>query len=82
MRALTLLLKALVRLYRFFSPFLGPRCRFYPSCSQYALMALEYHGPLRGSWLALKRVMRCHPFNPGGYDPVPLPPGAGGVDGG
>lgn len=53
------------------SPLLPPSCRFYPSCSAYAVQALEKHGAARGSWLAAKRLCRCHPFNPGGYDPVP-----------
>jgi putative membrane protein insertion efficiency factor len=53
------------------SPWLGPRCRFYPSCSCYAHAAIEKHGALRGGWLALRRLLRCHPFNEGGYDPVP-----------
>ncbi|WP_418064578.1 membrane protein insertion efficiency factor YidD [Sedimenticola thiotaurini] len=54
----------------FISPMLGPRCRFHPTCSQYAIDALRMHGALKGSWLALRRVCRCHPFHPGGYDPV------------
>lgn len=56
------------------SPLLGPRCRFYPSCSHYALDAVRTHGALRGGWLALRRLGRCHPLNPGGYDPVPAAP--------
>lgn len=61
-----------VRLYRrFLSPLLGPHCRFAPSCSHYAVQALETHGPLRGTWLTVRRVLRCHPWNPGGHDPVP-----------
>ena len=56
---------------RFVSPLLAPRCRFAPSCSEYALTALAEHGAVRGLWLAVKRIARCHPFHPGGYDPVP-----------
>ena len=56
---------------RFISPLLGPHCRFAPSCSAYALDAVREHGALRGSWLAVRRLARCHPFNPGGFDPVP-----------
>jgi hypothetical protein len=69
---MTRLLMAVVRGYaRFLSPLLGPRCRFAPTCSAYALGALAEHGAARGGWLALRRLARCHPFHPGGHDPVP-----------
>ncbi len=57
---------------RYLSPLKGaPSCRFHPTCSSYAIEAIEVHGVLRGSWMGLLRVLRCHPFHPGGYDPVP-----------
>lgn len=66
------LLVLLVRGYQVaISPMLPASCRYYPSCSAYAIEALERHGALRGSWLAVRRISRCHPFRPGGYDPVP-----------
>jgi putative membrane protein insertion efficiency factor len=69
MRALAL---APLRFYkRFLSPLLPPMCRFDPTCSIYMMQAIEKHGTLRGVWLGLRRLIRCHPFNPGGWDPVP-----------
>jgi putative membrane protein insertion efficiency factor len=66
------MLRALVLFYRkFISPLKPPTCRFYPTCSQYALDALEQHGPAKGTWLTVKRVCKCHPFHPGGIDYVP-----------
>ncbi|AEI41190.1 membrane protein insertion efficiency factor YidD [Paenibacillus caseinilyticus] len=65
-------LQAPVRFYRrFISPLKPPTCRFYPTCSEYALEALEKHGAARGSWLTVKRICKCHPFHPGGVDHVP-----------
>lgn len=63
---------AVIRAYQcFVSPLLGPRCRFYPSCSEYAVRAITRRGVVTGGWLAVRRIVRCHPWNPGGYDPVP-----------
>jgi uncharacterized protein len=66
-----LLLAVLGAYRRFVSPLLAPRCRFAPSCSAYAVEAVARHGAARGGWLALRRLSRCHPLHPGGYDPVP-----------
>ncbi|HUF16509.1 MAG TPA: membrane protein insertion efficiency factor YidD [Thermoanaerobaculia bacterium] len=69
MRAIILIL---LRSYkRFISPLLPPMCRFEPTCSVYAFDAVSRHGVLKGGWLAARRLFRCHPFNPGGWDPVP-----------
>lgn len=67
-----MLVLAPVRFYRYaISPLMAPRCRFFPSCSEYAIEAVERHGAWRGGWLAARRVCRCHPWNPGGIDEVP-----------
>jgi len=66
------LLLAALRAYQYLlRPMLGANCRFYPSCSDYAREAIERHGAVEGTWLAVRRVARCHPWHPGGYDPVP-----------
>lgn len=63
---------ALIRAYRYLlSPWIGGQCRFDPTCSVYAMQAIELYGPWRGGWLAIRRLLRCHPFCPGGKDPVP-----------
>ena len=63
---------ALIKVYRFsLSPFIGQHCRFTPTCSQYAMEAIETHGAIKGSWMAAKRLSKCHPFHEGGWDPVP-----------
>ncbi|MGH9762699.1 MAG: membrane protein insertion efficiency factor YidD [Blastocatellia bacterium] len=64
-------LKTVIRGYQLLiSPILPPSCRFTPTCSQYTLEAIQKHGPLRGTYLGMRRLLRCHPFHPGGYDPV------------
>lgn len=71
-RLFVVLLTAPIRAYRkLISPFLPASCRFHPSCSVYAIEALEEHGPISGLWLTLRRLGRCHPFHEGGFDPVP-----------
>jgi hypothetical protein len=62
----------LIKVYQYLiSPYLQPSCRFTPSCSQYAIEVIQRHGAIRGSWLSFKRVLRCNPWHPGGYDPAP-----------
>lgn len=71
-KGMKFLLIILIKFYKkFISPLLPKSCRFYPTCSTYALEAIERYGVLEGGFLALKRILKCHPFNPGGYDPVP-----------
>ena len=66
------MLLLLIRLYkRWISPLFPKSCRFYPSCSSYAMQAIEKYGAMKGGFLAIKRILRCNPFHPGGYDPVP-----------
>jgi len=71
-KILALFIIGLIKLYQFtLSPFLGKQCRFTPTCSQYGVEALQKHGALKGSWLTLKRIVRCNPWGGSGYDPVP-----------
>jgi putative membrane protein insertion efficiency factor len=81
-RPQAMLLKGAVRTYQYtLRGVIGSHCRFHPHCSAYAIEALDLHGAARGSYLTARRLLRCHPWHPGGYDPVPLPPppaGAGG----
>lgn len=69
-------LLAMIRLYQWFlAPLMGSACRFAPSCSHYGFEAIAVHGPVRGSWLTLRRLLRCHPWGGSGFDPVPPPAG-------
>ncbi|WP_028399703.1 membrane protein insertion efficiency factor YidD [Ectobacillus panaciterrae] len=62
----------LIRFYqKFLSPLKPPSCRFYPTCSHYGMEAIRVHGTLKGGWMTMKRILKCHPFHPGGFDPVP-----------
>ncbi len=62
---------AIIRFYqKFISPLKGPTCRFYPTCSTYSIEAIKKYGPIKGSYLSLIRILKCHPFHPGGYDPL------------
>jgi uncharacterized protein len=71
-RSLALAIRAMIRVYQLFArPLLPPSCRFYPSCSHYAAEAVTRHGAWCGAWLALRRLLRCHPWGDSGYDPVP-----------
>jgi conserved hypothetical protein YidD len=64
-------LVALIRIYqKFISPLKGQTCRFYPTCSEYSVQALQKYGMIKGSWRSIKRILKCHPFHPGGHDPV------------
>nr|CAC86910.1 hypothetical protein [Pseudomonas putida] len=72
LKLLTAVMVGCIRVYQYtISPLLGPRCRFWPSCSSYTIEAIQVHGPFKGGWMAVKRIVKCHPGSPGGMDPVP-----------
>lgn len=71
-RLISFLLKLFIKGYqRLVSPFIGQHCRYYPTCSQYALESINKHGPFKGGYFAIRRILRCHPWHDGGYDPIP-----------
>ena len=81
MRPAVLAARVAIRLYQYLlSPLIGPTCRYAPTCSEYALEAIDRHGAARGTWLALRRLLRCHPWGGSGYDPVPDRAGAECLD--